>query len=850
MRNAILGFKFSRLRETSKKAVGLAALVSVSPMAFSADYFNPNALERNVATQGMVDLDQFSNAGSQVPGVYRVDIYLNGSRIETTDVSFILLKGQLQPQINREQLQNMGVKVEAFPTLQTLEANSPIEDIGLHIPLASYTFDFGQQRLDISIPQAALKTEAREFVDPASWDQGLPAVLFNYAYSGSNTRYDNRSGTGRNSYLSLHSGTNIGAWRLRNYSTYSDDGRGNKHWGAINTYAQRDVQPLKGQLTLGESFTPSDVFDSVQFQGVQLASDDNMLPDSLKGFAPVVRGIAQTNAQVTVRQNGYIIYQTYVAPGAFAITDLYPTSSSGDLEVIIKEANGTERRSVQPFSSVPTMVREGQLKYSATAAKFRSQTEGARTPTFLQSTLIYGLPADTTLYGGVLGAENYGSLAVGVGHGFGDIGSLSFDVTQAQAELSDSTRHQGRSFRVQYAKDIKQTGTSFTLAGYRYATSGFYDFREANEIGADSDSSWRSLYNKRSKTQLNVSQALDDYGSLYVSGYQQTFWGKTGYERNVSTGYNFSHAGINYNFSYTYSALPVGRGNQTDQQLAFSVQVPLDRLIPRSWGTYSVSSSKKGETVQQLGINGTALADNNLSYSAQQSRGTHSASSGNLSTNYKGSFGDTTASYNYGDGMQQVTYGVQGGVVVHPYGVTLSQPLGDTVALIRAPGASDVRVQSNPGIRTDSRGHAVVPYVSAYRKNRISLDTQSMGDGVDIVGTTQTVIPTQGAVVLANFDTRVGSRVMMTVSHNGKPVPFGATAQILQSGDQTSPNTGIVGSDGEVYLSGVPDKGRLALKWGSGLEQRCEADFTLPPAAADSTQQPYSAVLTASAACH
>jgi hypothetical protein len=41
-----------------------------------------------------------------------------------------------------------------------------------------------------------------------------------------------------------------------------------------------------------------------------------MLPDSQKGYAPVVRGIARTNAQVVVRQNGYIIYQTYVAPGA------------------------------------------------------------------------------------------------------------------------------------------------------------------------------------------------------------------------------------------------------------------------------------------------------------------------------------------------------------------------------------------------------------------------------------------------------------------------------------------------------------------------------------------------------
>jgi hypothetical protein len=42
-----------------------------------------------------------------------------------------------------------------------------------------------------------------------------------------------------------------------------------------------------------------------------------MLPESMRGFAPIIRGIARTNATVTVKQNGYTVYQTYVAPGSF-----------------------------------------------------------------------------------------------------------------------------------------------------------------------------------------------------------------------------------------------------------------------------------------------------------------------------------------------------------------------------------------------------------------------------------------------------------------------------------------------------------------------------------------------------
>lgn len=54
-----------------------------------------------------------------------------------------------------------------------------------------------------------------------------------------------------------------------------------------------------------------------------------MLPSSMRGFAPEINGIAQSNARITVSQNGNVVYQTYVAPGPFSIKDLYPTGSSG-----------------------------------------------------------------------------------------------------------------------------------------------------------------------------------------------------------------------------------------------------------------------------------------------------------------------------------------------------------------------------------------------------------------------------------------------------------------------------------------------------------------------------------------
>ena len=569
------------------------------------------------------------------------------------------------------------------------------------------------------------------------------------------------------------------------------------------------------------------MFDSVQYRGAQLASDDNMYPDSLRGFAPIVRGIAQSNAQVTVRQNGYIIYQSYVPPGAFAITDLYPTAASGDLNVTIKEADGSERSSVQPFSAVPVMLREGRLKYALTTGEYRTTNSDAQTPYFGQGTLIYGLPYDSTAYGGLLIADNYNAQVLGLGHGFGHWGSLSMDVTQAKAELDTGQKDSGQSYRFQYAKDIETTNTTFTLAGYRYSTSGFYDFQETNEIGSwGQDDRWRQNYNKRSKAQVNINQSLGSYGNVYINAHQQNYWRRSGVERNVSLGYNVSSQGVSYGVSYTLSQTP--ERYSKDQQLSFNVQVPFDKLIPHSWASYNLNTSKNGDTSQQVGLSGTALADNNLNYNVSQNYANQGmGASGNASANYLGTYGEARAGYSYTRHSQQVNYGVQGGIIGHADGVTFSQQQGETIALVKAPGASGAKVQNNTGVRTDWRGYAVVPYISTYRQNRVALDTESLSDDVDIETATQTVIPTRGAVVLANFQTRVGSRVLMTLRHKDKPLPFGATATL--EGEANAPeNKGIVGTDGQVYFSGVADHGRLHVTWGNRRDQQCSVEFTLP----------------------
>ncbi|MDC9615280.1 fimbrial biogenesis outer membrane usher protein [Xenorhabdus khoisanae] len=809
--------------------------------AYAEHKFNIHALKIGGSLPDDVDLSIFQS-GFQPSGVYWVNIFLNKKEVSEENIDFILQDGRLQPKITLRQWKDMGIKVDSFPELAELSPETVITDIGKYIPSASTDFDFNRQRLNISIPQAALNYRYRDYVSPELWDQGLTTLLINYSYSGSTNWQDQHNST-QNNYLNLRSGVNWGAWRLRNNATYSDPGQS---WKILSTYLQRDIHPLKGQLMIGDSFTSGDLFDSVEFRGLLLASDENMLPDSQRGFAPIVRGIAQSSAQVTVRQNGYVIYQTYVPSGAFEISDLYPTVSSGDLEVIIKEADGRERKFIQAMTTAPIMLREGNVRYSLAMGRYRSASSHSRKPHFSQGTLTYGLHNRLTAYGGTILSSDYQSALLGSGVDLGNIGAVSFDITHAQTELASGKQSTGQSYRLRYEKDFSLTGTHLTLTSYRYSTEGFYDFADANRFGDT-----RRLFerfNPRSKLQLQFNQTLGNFGEIYVMALQQDYWQQNGRERSLNAAYHVSHQGINYGLNYSYNLRPYA--DEYDQIFAFSIHVPFDRWLKNSWANYSVNLNRNDRVSQQVSLNGTALEDNNLFYSLQQSYvNKGEGGNGNIHGEYKGAYGRINAGYHYQyhreqqHHSKQLNYGINGGIVVHPYGVTLSQEFGDAAVLVQAEGAKGIKVTNNTAVATDWNGYAIVPYVSSYRKNRVALEPHSFADDVDIDVNTQSVVPTKGALVLASFQTRMGNRALMYLTYRGRPVPFGAKATLGKSNEGGENNSAIVSNEGQVYLTALPDSGQLLVKWGALDTKICTVNYALPK------ERPQSGVYTLDMNC-
>ncbi|WP_219209315.1 fimbria/pilus outer membrane usher protein [Variovorax boronicumulans] len=820
-----------------------------SALRFNEDFLNLGG------DQPLADLSLFSFGNRVLAGRYTVDVSLNERGAGQADIRFIEKDGKddAVPCLSRRMLDDWGVKVAVFPTLASA-ADEACVDLGAAIPDASFSYDGGKQRLFVSIPQAALKRSARGAVGPEKWDKGITAGMldyqFNFArFSGDNFRNDAKplstpqnvfegnpftdrpSTLQRNTlFAGLRAGFNHGDWRFRHFSTYNRGIDGQGRWQAVNSYAQRDLASIKGQLLIGDGSTPGNFFDSVPFRGAQLASDDAMLPDSQQGYAPTVRGVAQTNARVTVRQNGYVVYSTFVAPGAFVIDDLYPTASSGDLEVTITEADGRQTKYIQAFSAVPTLLREGTWRYSATVGKYRNSYNGSvigarpslSQPTFMQATLARGLGREFTLYGGLTGANMYQSVLVGMGKNLRDFGAVSVDLSSAhttdRTPLSGERSFNGQSLRFLYSKSFLDSGTNFRVAGYRYSTSGYRTFQEAVQM--QDLQPFEAFHSRRNELRFELSQQIGDLGSVFASARQQSYWGTDAKDRLVQVGYSGSYKQFGYSVFYNQTR---SLNRPPLRQLMFTLSIPLGDT--RANAQYMAARDNTGRVSQQASLYGSAFDDSHLTYNVTAGTANQGGGgTGSGSASYLSPVGRFDLGHSQGRGYGQSTFGMAGGMLFHGGGLTLSQPLGETIGLVQAPKAQGVGVESQSGVATDSAGRAVIPNLTPYRLNRLALRTADLGDTVEVKNAVTEVVPTRGAVVLAKFETSVGYRLLMTLSdQEGRALPLGS--KIESEADQ---EVGIVGPDGQAFVTGAGQSGRLTVRWGQDPADQCVVPYSLP----------------------
>lgn len=802
-----------------------AASITLTTLSVSASegvYFNPAFLGDDPSL--VADLSRFEKGAQNLPGNYRVDIYVNGNSFGSRELEFrsVSESGDLFPCLSPELLEGFNIEPA---TLSGIDVTATCLNISEIIPDATATPLLDKLRLEISIPQISLRPEFRGYIPPERWDNGITAAYLNYQFSGNNTFGSHRS---ESRFINFLGGINFGPWRLRDFSTYSDYS-GRREWNHISTELQRTFPGITSVFILGDTYSSGDIFDAVRLRGAKLETDESMRPQTLQGFAPSVRGIARTAAKVVIRQNGYEIYQTNVQPGAFELTDFYPSGTNGDLEVTVEEEDGRKDVFVVPYSAVPSLQREGQKSYSLSLGRLEGGMS-QRQDDVVQGELKWGLPAGVTLYGGLQASNNYRAYALGGGLNLGTFGAVSGDITHAGTTLNGGQQESGQSLRFLYAKSLNSLGTHFQLVGYRYSTKGFYSLNESTW----ETSSGAQRYAKKGQAQASINQRIGDLGSLYLSASRQTYWGRDDVDQNIQIGLNGSVKSLTWGVAYSQSDNSLG-GNDRSVALNFSMPLMSPDIHSRKSGSSVTANASLGTTFERDGtsrhrasLGGTIFEDSRLSYNLNQTYDTRgNGNSTDASVGYIGGYGEGRIGVSRSASSRQLRTDLSGGILIHEGGITVGPRLGETNILVDTNGAAGVAIEGVSGVKTDYFGHALVTSASPYRENRVSLDTRSFGDDTEADDTVSNVVPNRGAIVKTSFGMRTGKKALITLTRDGQHLPFG-TMVTLSSNAEENPISGIVGDDGEVYMSGLPETGSLIATWGDDSSRTCQANYTIP----------------------
>ncbi|EMX8467899.1 fimbrial biogenesis outer membrane usher protein [Serratia marcescens] len=774
------------------------------------------------------DLSRFYLNNDMPAGTQTVDVYVNQSWKGRFSLQFGEHKGDIR--IAHRDAALLGIDMSSL-SIGVDKGPIPVQTL---VQGGRADFDVGTLSLKLTVPQSrVIRTEAG-YVDAKFWDRGVPALLLGYNatyYHVQSLQGDKASND--DFYTGLESGVNLAGWQFRDSSNFRSSSRQGSDWQNNTRYVQRGFAAIKSNLTMGDFYSPGDLFDSIRVRGGALASDINMRPNSQQGFSPIVRGVAQSNALVKVLQNGNLIYQENVPPGAFTLDNILPTGSAGDLLVVVKEANGREQSFTVPFSAVPNMLKQGVSKYGLVAGKV-NQANTDYAPAFVQGTLQYGFNNLVTGYAGTILSEDYRAWLLGSGWNL-PFGAVSVDVTQASTHLQDRNEN-GQSFRIAYSKFLDATATNFTLAAYRYSTKGYYSFNDAiytHQGYRERDKRFHDYWNDRDDDELapldlntwdavraarprntfnlNLNQRLaDGWGTLYFSGTQRDYWSDTNKSREYQLGYSNAFARVSYNIS----ASRVRNSNRKEEtRFYLSLSVPLSMFDNNAYLSTGLSATDSHYQQSTLSLSGNALESNRLSYTLAGSNQSGGNSMASVNAAYRANATTVGGAYSESSDYRQWGMSARGSLVAIPWHLLASNEMGNTMMVVDAPKAKGLMVNGDESIVTNDEGLALVPYATPYRQNSVTLSDTGNSSGAEIVGNIANSVPYAGAVNYVRFETdRRQSYTLHAYKPGGMPLPFGA-----EVADQSGNAIGFVGQASVLYLRAERQPTSLEVRLNDGV---------------------------------
>ncbi|MDO4696184.1 MAG: fimbria/pilus outer membrane usher protein [Neisseria sp.] len=774
-----------------------AAVMMQSGAAAAEEVEFDSSLLHRTAGSVAADISRFGRPGAVLPGKYRVDLYLNGRYVKQLSVRFDDAAGA-DGLCAGDWLRELELRrLPEWPSEGCVAAKTLL-------PEADWKFDIGRLRLDVAVPQALQITRPADEVAASLRLPGSPAAFAAYHFNEYRSSYAGKRSASR--YLGVRAGISGSMWALRHSGHYTS-GAGKGRYLSSETYLTRDIDAWNSRIVLGDFYSRNESGDTLPLRGLMLYSEQQMLPESQQAFAPLIQGTVRSNARVSVRQGGRLIYETTVSGGAFSIDNLN-AYGSGDIEVEITEDNGEVRRFALPFSQHYGLLRPGRFAYRAAAGYLRGSDRGADVPV-VQGGVQYGVSNHLTVKSGLTAARRYtdASISALVNTKWG-LGELS--LSQQQVKLPQHTR--SSSIEASWSKHIGRSDTYLNIKTAYYGGSGRYRMQQV-QGGQPSADGIRSRYS------ISLNQKLGrKYGTLYLSGIStQHRQGRRQHEYQLVYGNAWQRLQYRLNVSRSRLNDTAERRNSIGLSLSLPLETGSGERYRNMMSSVGIGRSPADDIYRNVSL---SAVSRNLNYSASLAvAGNRRHYSANAA--YRLPFASLGAGFG-GDnrGGRQLSYRIDGAFVAHSYGITAVPDLDETFAVVHVPGGAGVRVGSSRQ-RLDYLGNGVVGGLNAYRYNRIALDGRPLKDSIEIDEPVRRIVPRRYLVPVLRFGAVSGRPVMLALQPEGVMPPLGAEVY------ENDRRVGYVVQGGRVWVRGIAQKGGLEAVWGTDAAQRCSIAYRL-----------------------
>ncbi len=720
-----------------------------------------------------VDASAWESLNSKyMPGRYLVDIELNGKG-DKKRVITITEKDKDKLCLSDEWLKGAGILINsAFyaPYFNQLRQCYVLTDE----PNTKIDFDFSTQNIKFMLPQKGMERQKEKAQD---WDYGMSAIRMNYNANVNVNDVD------VSAYSSVGLTANLGHWVATTSVGITEDSV-----DVPMITATRALYDLKADLTLGKTFVSNSLVGGAGLLGIGLASNSGMLPNEL-GYTPVFSGMANSDARVTLTQNGSTVYSEMVPPGPFEINNAN-LLSSGDVTMTITEKDGTVRTQFFPLTIVPNMLNPGDIEYSIYAGLRDNGGSNELPGIFTAGYYGYGY-GEYTLKTSALLHTRYTGFGASLIRGLGDWGTLGLEGAYSHAKYDDNAAYSGGKFSLTYAKTFNRN-TSIQLIGAQYTSKHYSEFSEFTP----SDEERFETNKQKTQYEFSLSHQLTDKTSAGVSAWHRIYWGKseTSSGGNISLSSRFDY--FNLSFGGNYSKL----GEKEGYGMSASISIPFN-AFDKDYSSYtSVSVTDSGSQSYNAGVSSNLTDDIDYSASVGWSN-PKSSKTYSLRSSYRGDRALLNGQISKTNERVTGSASVSGSVIVLPTenDIIFTRNISNTIAIANVKDTENVKFTSSP-YPTNNKGNAVIP-LSSYSTNSITLEGATLPLDIELLTTSQEVVPTASAVVYMPFESVKVKRYLFQIKEkDGDFVPNGTWAV-----SSTGAPLGFIAQNGILFVNSVDE---------------------------------------------